>query len=121
MGIAKKGKRKIVVDEVDYYWYISDDPDGHATGTIYSLTVISDDKKFLVKYPINQNHGENHLIVLGKRFGGKGEWGNNWQRLICPKIEVGEKVLPSSVEKLIKWSISDKPTIFVNWQGAIIE
>lgn len=32
MGIAKKGKRKLIHNEIDYYWWVGDDyegPTGH--------------------------------------------------------------------------------------------
>ena len=122
MGIGKKNKRKIVVDDSEYFWYVAEDYEVIDLGTDKTLTVASEDKKFIVHYPINQNHkGENHIIVLGKVFGGNGSWGSTWQRVACPKWENENIITPSSVEKLIRWSLSEKNNVFVDYLGNKIE
>lgn len=122
MGISKKHKRKIIVDDSEYFWHIAEDYEVINLGTDKTLAVASEDKKFLIHYPINQNHkGENYIIIIGKVFGGNGSWGSTWQRIACPKWEIENKIVPSSVKKLIKWSLSEKDNVFVNYMGTKIE
>lgn len=121
MGISKKGKRKIIVNDAEYYWYVTFDYDILELGTDKLLTIISEDKKFLIKYPINQScSGQNLIVVLGKIFGGKGKWGSSWQRLICQKWEIEGKISPFSVEQIIKWSLKDKKIQLVDYKGNLI-
>jgi hypothetical protein len=118
MGISKKGKRKIVVDGAEYYWCIADDFEVIDLGTDKSLTVVTGDKKFLARYPVRQNgDGENLLVVLGKVFGGAGEWGNTWQRVKCAKWEIDGKITPAVVEKIIRWSLSEKRIELLDYRG----
>lgn len=57
MSVSVKGKRKIVVDDVVYYWYIRKDRyyDGAffiTYGTPYSLNIIAEDKSLYVNVPV---------------------------------------------------------------------
>ena len=117
MGVAKKGKRKITVDGRVYYWYVAQDEESLWLDTWFTLTILSEDKHFLIKYPVNQQGQHNLLIVLGKEFGGQGKWGFNWQRVKCPKWEVDNIITPGSVKNIIQWSLSDKPIVLLSYVG----
>ncbi len=121
MGIAKKRKRKIIVNDSEFYWYVAEDYESLDLGTIHALTIASDDKKFIVKYPVQQKNGTHRfLIVLGKKFGGTGKWGDSWQRVKCPIWEVSECISPKIVREIILWSLSKKEIIFVDYKGSLI-
>jgi hypothetical protein len=118
MSVSKKGKRKILVDNVEYYWYVMDSIDAIELGTDKVLCVLSDCKKFIVHYPINQTGAKNNLlIVLGKKFGGIGQWGNCWQMVVSPRWECKNKITPKSVENLIRWSLDEKDIDLVDYRG----
>ena len=71
--MARKSKRKIVVNERDFQWYVAEELDDVAyLGADTTLTILSDDKRFIIKYPFTQSGNNNFLVVVGKEFGGNG-------------------------------------------------
>lgn len=117
MAVAKKGRRKIHVDGTDYYWLVREEIDHFDVGASHVLIVVSNDKKFLVHYPLNQNGEHNFLVVLGPRFEGTGNFGGSWKRVECPKWEDGETIKPGGIRELILWSLSPKPTRNISYLG----
>lgn len=117
MGVAKKGKRIITVGGRAFLWFLADDDSGVWLGNDSELTIISADKHFLVKYPINQKCRYNHIIVVGHEFTGNGEWGKCYQRVMCPTFAEGGIVTPSVVRQIIDWSLQPKKIVFVNYDG----
>ena len=117
MGIAKKGKRKIVINDREFYWYVSEDEDSLRLGVLNTLTIVSEDKKFLVKYPICQKGEYNLLIVLGEEFVDNGSWGKTWQRVECPKWENSESITPGIVRTIVEWSLSKKVIKLIDYKG----
>ena len=116
MTVAKKGKRKIVVNEREFFWYVAEDlyeiPGG------YTLFIVSEDKHFLVRYPLNQpENRSNYLIVERKEFGGNGRFGGPWQRVVCPSFDKTDSVTPAIIREIILWSLSEKKNIFIDWRG----
>lgn len=117
MGIAKKGKRKIVQNTDTYYWWVEDDFDGH-TGHSILVTVASEDKKFLVKYYVNQLDAPPFLTVIGKRFSGKTETGGRYKRFLCPHFTEQNIVTPKNIDAIIKWCMdSSNKLIEVDYLG----
>ena len=105
MGIAKKGKRKLIHKGVEYYWWIGDDFEG-PTGHEIEVTVSTENKKFLVKYYINQR--EKHFVtVLGAQFGGNIETGGTWKRFASPKFGEVTIFTPKNVVELIDWCLEE--------------
>ncbi len=50
MGVSRKGKRRIVVGDREYLWYCAQDYEGpHTASTMDALTVLSPDKRFVVR------------------------------------------------------------------------
>ena len=122
MGVSRIGKRNIAVGGIDYFWYVADDFEVIDAGTDKSLTVVSGDKRFLVRCPVNQKgNGENYLIVIGKVFGGNGEWGHGRQRVVSPRWEVAGSITPVSVERLVRWASSEKENVFLDARGNRVE
>jgi hypothetical protein len=93
MAVATKGKRKIIVDGRIFWWSVSDDrellywknPAGSVGIIILLLTIVSDDKKFLVKYALCQSETPSayipHIVVLGTEFGGLPPSHQGWTRV----------------------------------------
>ena len=120
MAVAKKNKRKILVDEGTYYWYVRDDDLDHMeVGTTKSLTIVSEDKRFLVTYPLDQHGEHNFIVVVGQRFGGTGDFGGTWQRVVCPRWDFGGAVTPALVRQIVLWALTDKENIAVTYRGDI--
>lgn len=121
VGIAKKGKRKLLHDGCEYFWWVEDDFDGYATGHSLVVTVVSEDKKFLVKYYIDQR--ENYFVtVLGSRFASNIQISKNWKRFSCPKFGENRLFKPNDVVDLINWSLN--PSIEkreVNYLGLAVQ
>ncbi|MEM9776758.1 MAG: hypothetical protein AAF902_19415 [Chloroflexota bacterium] len=120
MAVAKKNRRKIVVDGRDFYWNVTEDEDEYYGGFI--LTIVSDDKHFLVRYPLNQPQNQlkfraNYIVVEGRDFYGNGNFGGSWQRVVCPIFDETEAVTPSTVREIILWSLTDKENTFAEWPG----
>lgn len=116
--MARKSKRKIVVNERNFQWYVAEELDGVAyleADTI--LTILSDDKRFIIKYPFSQSGNNNFLVVIGKEFGGNGSFGKSWQRVISPVWEKGKSMTPGIVREIIEWSLSEKTCFFVDFLG----
>lgn len=119
LAVAKKHKRKIVIDGQLYFWSVREDFEHIDVGTDKTLTIVSDDKKFLVKYPLDQKGWQNFIVVLGGQFGGGGEFGGCWKRVICPKWETTEAITPKTVRDVIVWSLSHKANVFVDYMGSL--
>jgi len=121
MGVLKKKKRKIIVNDIEYYWSIVEgfyfyNFDDNNFGAYKLLTITSEDKKFIVKYQFcNSTKGYNFIQVVGKIFGGDGEWGDTRHGVVCPEWENKQCIItPSIVEKIIKWCLKDKVNEFID-------
>jgi hypothetical protein len=100
MSVRKKGRHKLDVEGRAFVWYVKQDDDSNA----YILYVLSDDKRFFVKYMLQAQDARRYLIVVGKEFGRVPGTGNCWRRFRCPAWENNGLITPSSVRKLIDWS-----------------
>ncbi len=121
MAVAKKNKRNIVVDGTTYAWFVRDDCEHSAVCAQFTLLIMSDNKEFFVHYPLHQQGERNFLVVLGKVFGGNGEFGGQWQRVACPEFETGAAVTPQVVRNIVVWALQDKANVFVDHLGKIDE
>ncbi len=115
--MAKKSKRKIVIESRDFFWYVAEDDDALWLDARNTLTIVSNDKKYLVKYPIQQQGDTNLLVVVGSEFGGDEEWGGTWKRIACPCWETDHVITPKIVSEIIHWSMGDKEIIWVDYLG----
>lgn len=104
MGVSSKNRRKIVVDDVAYVWYVGDEDYEPAGG--HKLVVISQDKQFIVHYPIMPADAESYVIVLGKRFANATS-GGVWRRFISPRFDEDGIVTPAHVRQLVLWCLDD--------------
>jgi len=124
MAVAKKGRRKIVRNGRVFYWSVKWDD-------VYmdfypNLSIVSEDKKFIVMYPLFRNkmpipQEENVFIInIGKEFKGLDNLGHIWERFIIP--EWNEKfVTPSLVANIIDWCFVVEDVVAVDSSGKILE
>ncbi|AFY44808.1 hypothetical protein [Nostoc sp. PCC 7107] len=114
MAVSTKNRRKIVINNRKFIWYVKDDPDS----SDFVLHVISENKNFIVNYHLQQPKSTCYLIILGKEFPGLPDAGNKWIRVLCPQWEIDSIITPSSVRQLIEWCLfSERELIRVNWLG----
>lgn len=62
MGVNKKGKRKICVENKEYVWYVNEDYDS----PYYILNIFSEDKSLIVSCPLKTETA--YLISKGLAF-----------------------------------------------------
>lgn len=96
MGIQKKGKRKITVENHAYIWYVSLDDESD----YYLLNIVSEDKSYVLTCPLETEIP--YLISKGKLF--KNEKTNGtWNRYELP-FDIPEIITPAFVTKVILWA-----------------
>jgi hypothetical protein len=96
MSIRTKGRRKIIVRDQTYIWYIALDDDSPYN----ILHIVSDDKCLILSCPLQTKIA--YVISKGRIFQAKGTNGV-WNRYLLP-FEIPESITPSFVKKVIVWS-----------------
>ena len=115
MAIARRYRRKLVVDGRAFFWCVRDTDADDWYGL--TLTVVSEDKRFLVHYRLGQPDGHRYLIVIGPEFPTLPPSGN-WRRVLCPEWQRGSGIQPADVRRLIDWCLhSDQAISQVDWRG----
>lgn len=109
MSVAKKGMRRIVVDNRLYWWHT------RFLADICSVLIVSDDRHFSVSYHI----GDSHITIEGQQFSPqsvRGSWGG-WLHVRSPLFAT-ESATPLTVQNIIRWCHAPKKTVMiVDWQG----
>jgi hypothetical protein len=110
MAVRKKGYRKITIDRQLFVWFYAEDIDN-------CLHIISDDKKFNVRYSIEVHRSptvqaklspEPFIDVLGSCFPGLPANRHGWFRVQTPPWPDPEILTPRFVRKLILWCLTEK-------------
>jgi hypothetical protein len=115
MAIARKDRRTIDVEGREFLWWVYEELEEAAAMT---LAVASADKRFLVRYPLDQPDDSRHLIVLGREFPGLPNDRGSWARVRCPQWTSGKAVKPSVVRRLIEWCLhSERELVQLDWRG----
>ncbi len=96
MSIRTKSRRKIIVEEKPYIWYIA--PDNETADDL--LHIASEDKKMVLSIPLGKS--EPYVISKGKYFQRK-ETSGKWERYSLP-ISIPDVITPAVVEKIIRWA-----------------
>lgn len=106
MSIRTKGRRKIVVGNKSYFWYVAMDND-----TPYNvLNVISEDKCLILSCPLHTK--VDYVISKGRVFKTK-ETNGCWNRYKLP-FNIPDIITPKFVEQLIIWSTEDTEAVQIN-------
>jgi hypothetical protein len=115
MGIALKGRRKLIVDGRPFVWHVRVDDDS----ADLVLHVASADKHFLVRYHLGQPEDTRYLTVIGPEFSGVVRTEGIHRFFTCPRWEFESgTITPRSVRELILWSLADtEPRNEVDWTG----
>jgi len=126
MAIAKKGRRKIVRNGREFYWCVK--PDYDFGDNYLTLSIVSEDKKFIVSYPlwsrvrIPETLMPHNLFIvnIGKEFKGLDNLGHVWERFITPNWN-DNIVTPSLVANIIDWCFTVEDVVTVDYSGKVLE
>ena len=106
MSIRTKGRRKIVVGEKTYFWYVALDYD-----TPYDvLNIVSEDKSLILSCPLHTK--ADYVISKGRVFKTK-ETNGCWNRYKLP-FNIPDIVTPKFVKQLIDWSTEYTDAVPIN-------
>ena len=109
MSVRKKGRRKIVCDNIRYVWYVELDYDSPN----YILHVISEDKQLIIACPLAMNIP--YIISKGNSFQSR-KTNGRWNRYRLP-FDVPEVITPTFISKLVAWATKGPDTIPIEWDG----
>lgn len=105
MAISKKSRRTIKYKGQDFLWWLDNDFDG--IGNMLSVSIASEDKKFLIKhFAVHNNPAEGYLSVVGQYFPGVETKTGNSVKLSCPDFSdsfVDNAVTPRTIKKILDW------------------
>ncbi|MEV0246512.1 hypothetical protein AB0H76_08000 [Nocardia sp. NPDC050712] len=117
MAISKKNRRKIVVGDREYLWWVRRDWENYQQPGAPTLAVATDDRRMLLYYALNQAEEARHLVVLGSEFRGAVRPGLSG-RYRCPAFGLPGEIHPSDVAAFITWCTTAEPLpVKVDWQG----
>jgi hypothetical protein len=118
MAVSKKGRRKLVMGDRLYLWWVCDsDPECNSASTL-ALNVASEDGRFFVRFYLSQPPERRYLIVRGREFEGLPDAGGCWIRVRYPEWQAGPSVTPADVRRLVEWCTStDRALVRVNYLG----
>ena len=105
MGVRKKGRRKITVDDKVYIWYVSPDDESD----YYLLNIVSEDKSYVLTCPLKTE--VSYLISKGKLFKNEKTDGT-WNRYELP-FDIPEIITPVFVTKVISWATQKGEAIYL--------
>lgn len=109
MAVKAKGRRRIVVEDKNYVWYVKIDYDS----PYYILNIISENKSLIVSCPIGT--GTNYIISKGNIFQNR-ETNGQWNRYLLP-FHVPDPIIPKFVADVIYWSMQGGNAEKIEWNG----
>lgn len=117
MAVRNKGRRKLMINNRQFVWWVGESNECGWVGDV--LTVTSHDRRFFVRFYLGQQPEQRFLVVEGREFAGLPDAGGSWLRVRCPEWSAGASVKPSDVRRLIEWSLTpDQQRVRVDHRGA---
>ncbi len=102
MAVCKKGKRKIICNSKQYFWYVAKDKE---FGELFMLLrIYSEDKKFNLIYPV----GANYVICEGRIFQGSENHCSGRYFLPC---DMTECITPKFVSDIVHWANGESKAV----------
>ena len=115
MWTISRTRRQIEIDGRSFFWWLYEEWD--EPGPVI-LAVSSADKRFLLRYQINQPDSGRYLTVMGREFAGLPQRPSGWTRVRCPALITRLAVKPSDVRRLIEWCLRPKAQLVqLDWNG----
>ena len=96
MSIRRKGRRRIIVRDQTYFWYVALDDDSPYD----VLNIVSNDKHLILSCPLRTEIA--YVISKGRVFQTK-ETNGVWNRYLLP-FDIPDMITPKFVERIIDWS-----------------
>jgi len=109
MGIARKGRRKIIVSNKCYVWYVETDYDS----PYYILNIVSNDKLLIISCPLKTETA--YIISKGNMFQNK-KTNGIWNRYLLP-FNVPEIITPKFVSDIIFFATHSDKAEEIKWNG----
>lgn len=109
MSIRTRKRRKIVVDDKLYVWYIEQDCDS----IYYLLNIISNDKELILSVPLKT--GMPYIVSKGRIFQNTKTSGR-WERYKLPNA-IPDTITPKTVSEIIRWSTCGENAAALEWNG----
>ena len=107
MSVSTKGRRKIIVNEKVYVWYVKPDDDS----PFHILNIISEDKKLIISCPLKIKTP--YVISKGSMFQDK-QTAGYWERYLLP-FSIPEIITPQFISEVILWATQGEQTVKVAW------
>lgn len=106
MAISRKGKRAIVVDGAEYFWWVRS-----SKGSL-TLHLVDSTGQLCLQYTSKDytSGGDAwcHVAVIGPKFRSVSGCGGPHRRFRCPEFADSAAIYPKDVAELIRWSISER-------------
>ena len=119
MGVSKKGKRKLVHRNVEYYWYMKITDDWMYAYNKPQLHIVSEDKKLLISYQPKQQNENPFLLLKGENIPGVTEPLRSWRRVKVPEWK-DDEITPGFVSALLDWCYDEtKQVVLVDYLGRL--
>jgi len=97
MTISTKGKRKIIVNQRLYLWWVFNEIDQTEFDGL-QVKVVAEDQSIYLKYGLQQKPNNQYLVVSFNHNLGK-------VHILCPSFENDTGIItPSGVSELINWA-----------------
>lgn len=96
MGVAKKGKRKLIYKDKVFFWWVGNDEDFEGKAMLH---VVSEDKNIVLLYNIEDR--TTPVISQGRVFQGRKSSGR-WERYFYPKPFVSEIIETPCIDQVSK-------------------
>lgn len=110
MAINKRNKNRVLVNEIEYLWWVFDEYDQTEFDGI-QVKVVCSNQVFFFKYGLEQADNKRYIVLAL----------NDYVKLVhlsCPKFENQEGIITKSgIIKLIEWCKKEKQEIIYALDG----
>lgn len=107
--VKTKGRRKIIVADKMYIWYVKLDYDS----PYHILSIVSSDKTLIIHCPLEINKA--YVISEGNKFQNK-KTNGIWNRYLL-LLNVPEIITPKFVADIILWATQSEKAVEIKWNG----
>lgn len=115
MGISTKNRRRLIVDNQPYLWWVATNDSYYLNPGDPVLTVATENRQFFVRYGLFQSDESRHLVVSTMVPGVVTASGNRFQ---CPAFGTTDSIRPTDVAALVRWCLrTDNPPVKVDFAG----
>lgn len=107
MAVSTRKRRQITVDGRAFVWFVRNELDYCDRET---LTIISQDRRVQVRFPLLAAEDRAVAVVMGPEFGGL-KRSDGWGRYVEAPRTCEHPITPRAVRDLISWICDEKKTV----------